>query len=115
MGSKLSRSPHIQQLVAQTRTLCNVALSTSAPKLQIRRPSTREPETPPLPSWLGSWVGFSEVSQASAARKETAAPGFGDIVARAVGSVGTGRGEAGEQAARILQKTQGELGSIGSG
>ena len=39
----------------------NVAAPSPRPKLQIRRPSTREPETPPLPSWLGSWVGLSDM------------------------------------------------------
>ena len=30
-------------------------------KLQIRRPSIREPETAPLPSWFGFWVGHSDM------------------------------------------------------
>ena len=58
-------------------------------KRQIRRPSTREPETPPLPSWLGSFVGFSDMRVQRQPLEKKQQPGAGgDIVAQAEASVG---------------------------
>ena len=50
----------------------NVAAPSPRPKLQIRRPSTREPETPPL---RRAWVGLSDMRVKRRCSKRNSSPG----------------------------------------
>ena len=74
-------------------------------KLQVSRLSIREPETPPLPSWFGSWVA-SLICESSVSRsKRNSSPGVRRHRSASLRSwLGVGTGRAGEGASSCCAK-----------
>ena len=73
MGLDYGSSRFTSQILLRVSAQRGTAHLTS--KLQVSRLSIREPETPPLPSWFGSWVA-SLICESSVSRsKRNSSPG----------------------------------------